>query len=144
MYLDDLVPGFRFATAEREITEAQILDFARQWDPQPFHTDPEAARESIYGGLIASGFHTVLISFLLTLEAGVWREASMGSPGIETLEWSRPVRPGDRLRAEGEVLSVTPSASRPDRGRAVIRYLVLTQDGEVARYTTTHILKRRA
>jgi acyl dehydratase len=144
MYLDDLAAGFSFETGERQITEAEILGFAREWDPQPFHIDPEAAKATIYGGLIASGFHTILIAFRLTLDAGIFNEASMGSPGIEKLEWSKPVRPGDVLRVRGEVLEVVASASRPDRGRALMRYLVFNQDGEVARYTTIHILKRRA
>ncbi|GMG82290.1 MaoC family dehydratase [Paralimibaculum aggregatum] len=144
LYLDDLASGQRFETGERALTEAEIIAFARQWDPQYFHTDPEAARASPYDGLIASGFHTLLTAFVLSLETDVWRAASMGSPGMAEIAWLRPVRPGDRLRCVFEVLSVTPSRSRPDRGRAEIAYQVLNQAGErVMRYRATHILRRR-
>ena len=144
MYFDDLTPGDRFETAARSLREDDILAFARQWDPQPFHTDPEAARASPYGGLIASGFHTLLTGFTLTLEAGIWNESSMGSPGMEEIHWLLPVRPGDSLSVRAEVLDSVPSRSRPDRGRVRIAYEVVNQDDAVAmRYTITHILARR-
>lgn len=143
MFFDDFEVGFRFETAEREVSESEIMEFAREWDPQPFHIDAEAAKATIYGGIIASGFHTILIAFRLTLDANVFNEASMGSPGIDKLEWLKPVRPGDRLRVTGEVLEAKASASRPDRGRVLMRYRVFNQDGDVARYVTWHILKRK-
>ncbi|HUF86918.1 MAG TPA: MaoC family dehydratase [Thermohalobaculum sp.] len=144
MYFDDLPVGFTFETAAQTLTEAEILDFARQWDPQYFHTDPERAKDSPYGGLIASGFHTLLIAFGLIHGAGVWNEASMGSPGIDHLRWVRPVRPGDTLSAKVEVTSSTPSASRPDRGRTGFRHAVFNQRGElVMTYDCVVILARR-
>ena len=144
MYLDDLREGFTFETGSRALPLEEIVAFARSWDPQPFHTDAEAAAASPYGGIIASGFHTMLVGFVLTLEADIWAEASMGSPGMDELRWLRPVRPGDVLRCRGEVLSVVPSRSRPDRGRAEIAYEILNQDGEaVMTYRITHILRRR-
>lgn len=144
MFLDDLPPGYRFETAARTLSEDEILDFARRWDPQPFHTDREAAQHSPYAGLIASGFHTLLTGFVLTLDADVWNEASLGSPGMDELRWLKPVRPGDTLRVRAEVLTSTPSRSRPDRGRAVIAYEVLDQGDEtVMTYQCTHILARR-
>lgn len=144
MYLDDLTPGFTFRTGTRTLSEDDIVAFARSYDPQPFHLDAEAAAASPFGGLVASGFHTLLTAFVLTLEADVWREASMGSPGMEEMRWLKPVRPGDTLSAEGAVVSVTPSRSRADRGRAVIDYTVTNQAGEaVMTYRVTHILARR-
>ncbi|WP_127561772.1 MaoC family dehydratase [Nioella ostreopsis] len=144
MFFDDLPVGYRFTTAERTLPLAEIVGFARRWDPQPFHTDPEAAKESPYGGIIASGFQTILTAFVLTLEADVWNEASMGSPGLDELRWLKPVYPGDTLHAEAEVVSSVPSASRPDRGRTEIQYRIYNQNGEeVAKYRATHILRRR-
>jgi len=144
MYFDDLPKGYTFETERRTLSEEDILGFARQWDPQPFHTDPEAARASPYGGLIASGFHTLLTAFNLTLGANVWNEASMGSPGMDNLRWIRPVRPGDTLRVRIEVTGSTPSQSRGDRGRTGFRHTVLNQNDEVVMtYHCVNILARR-
>jgi len=144
MFFDDLPKGFRYETGSKTLSEEEILGFARQWDPQYFHTDPEAARASPYGGLIASGFHTLLTAFTLNLAADVWNEASMGSPGMEELRWIRPVRPGDTLRVRIEVTSSIPSDSRPDRGRTGFHHVVLNQNDEVVMdYRCTVILARR-
>ncbi len=144
MYFDDLPKGYSFETGTRTLSEADIIGFARQWDPQPFHTDPEAAKASPYGGLIASGFHSLLTAYALTLEANVWNEASMGSPGMENLRWIRPVRPGDTLRVTVEVTSSTPSKSRGDRGRTGFRHTVVNQNDEVVMtYHCINILARR-
>ena len=144
MYFEDLPVGYSFETGEKTLSEEEILVFARQWDPQYFHLDPEAAKDSPYGGLIASGFHTLLAAFNLILAANVWNEASMGSPGMEHLRWIRPVRPGDTLRVKAEVTSSTPSDSRPDRGRTGFRHVVLNQrDEAVMTYDCIVILARR-
>lgn len=144
MYFDDLPEGFRFETEARTLTREDIVSFARDHDPQTFHLDEEAARASPFGGLIASGYQTLLISFVLTLEADIWTEASMGSPGMDELRWLAPVRPGDSLRTRGTVRSTAASRSRPDRGRVVIFYEVLNQeDNVVMSYLTTHILRRK-
>lgn len=143
MYLDDLHEGLTFETGRRALPLDAIIDFARQWDPQPFHVDPEAAADSPFGGIIASGFHTLLTAFVLTLETGLWAEASMGSPGMDELRWLVPVRPGDELRCRGRVVSVTPSRSRPDRGRAVVACEVVNQRDEIVMtYSAIHILRR--
>lgn len=143
MFFDDLPVGYRFTTASHTLPLAEIVGFARRWDPQPFHVDADAAKDSPYGGIIASGFHTILTAFLLTLEADVWNEASMGSPGLDEVRWKKPVFPGDTLHAEAEVIASTPSQSRPDRGRTEIRYRIFNQHGEeVAGYRATHILRR--
>ena len=145
MYFDDLPKGYTFETGTRTLSEDDIIGFARQWDPQTFHTDPEAAKGSPYGGLIASGFHTLLTAFNLTLGANVWNEASMGSPGMENLRWIRPVRPGDTLRVRIEVTSSIPSKSRDDRGRTGFQHTVLNQNGEVVMtYHCVIILARRS
>ncbi|MDH3668830.1 MAG: MaoC family dehydratase [Paracoccaceae bacterium] len=144
MYFDDLPVGFAFETGSRSLSEDEILSFARQYDKQPFHTDPEAAKASAYGGLIASGLQTMAIGFDLTLEVGIWNEASMGSPGMDQVRWIRPVRPGDTLRVKAVVVSSKPSRSRDDRGRTGIMYRVLNQVDEVVMtYQIIHILKRR-
>ena len=144
MFFDDLPVGYRFTTEARTLPLAEIVGFARRWDPQPFHTDPEAATASPYGGIIASGFHTILTAFVQTLEADVWNEASMGSPGMDEVRWLKPVHPGDTLQTAAEVMDSTPSQSRPDRGRTTIQYRVYNQHGdEVASYRATHILRRK-
>ena len=144
MYFDDLPKGYTFETGTRTLNEDDILDFARQWDPQYFHTDPEAAKTSPYGGLIASGFQTMLTAFNLILDANIWNEASMGSPGMENLRWIRPVRPGDTLRVKAEVTSSTPSKSRDDRGRTGFKHTVLNQNDEIVMtYHCVNILARR-
>jgi acyl dehydratase len=144
MFFDDLTPGYQFQTEPYILTEAEIMDYARIYDPQPFHIDSEAAAASIYGGIIASGLQTVAIAFAQTLRANVFNEASMGSPGMDAIRWLKPVRPGDALTVTGTVTNATPSASRPDRGRVVIDYSVKNQEGEiVVTYQITHLLKRR-
>jgi len=144
MYFDDLPVGFTFETGSRQIPLDEMVEFARKYDPQPFHISEEAAKDTIYGGLIASGFQTMVIGFLLTLDADIWNEASLGSPGIDNLRWLKPVRPGDTLQVKAEVIASEPSQSRPEIGRTKMRYDTYNQDGEkVMTYTTTHILRRK-
>ncbi len=116
MFFEDFSPGDRFTTASRALSEAEIIAFARQWDRQFFHLDPEAAKRSIFGGLIASGFHTLLVTFDLIVEAAIWTESSQGSPGFERLSWLKPVRPGDTLTVELEVSR----RRRPERATAAM------------------------
>ncbi|HVP68047.1 MAG TPA: MaoC family dehydratase [Anaeromyxobacteraceae bacterium] len=143
-YLDDLVPGERFTTRGLTLTEAAIVDFAWRYDPQPFHLDKEAAASSHYGGLIASGLQTLAVCFRLFLETGVFHAASIGSPGFDELRWLAPVRPGDTLHTETEVLDVRPSTSKPDRGIARLRYRAVNQHGDtVLSFTMLHLLLRR-
>ena len=143
-FLDDLEVGERFSTRAATLSEEDILDFARRFDPQPFHVDREAASRSIYGGLIASGFHTASLVFRLFIELGLFTESSMGSPGADELLWRAPVRPGDSLRTEVEVLEVRPSSTKPDRGIARLRYRGFNQrDEEVIRFTVNQLLKRK-
>ncbi len=143
IYLDDLQPGQTFALGRRSITREEILDFAKAWDPQPFHLDEEAAKASIYGQLIASGWHTVCIFMRLFADSLLNRTAAIGSPGIDELRWRKPVCAGDSLEAAVEILEVRPSRSRPDRGAARIRCIVRNQQGEVLTMIATVMFLRR-
>jgi acyl dehydratase len=143
-YLDDFAVGEKFTTGEAEISEAMILAFARDYDPQPFHLDPIAAQGSIYGSLIASGFQTLALGFRLVWDTGVYDGSSLGSPGFDELRWLKPVRAGDRLRVEAEVIGITPSRSKPDRGIIRVAYRYLDQRGEpVLTCAMMHMLRRR-
>lgn len=142
-YLDDLTPGQRFTSPGLTLTEAEIIDFAWRYDPQPFHLDANAAAESPYGGLIASGFQSLAICFRLFIQSGLLAESSLGSPGIDELRWLAPVRPGDTLHSEIEVLEARPSKSKPDRGIARLRYHAVNQRGEVVlSFIVNHLLRR--
>ena len=143
-FLDDLTPGQRFTSPGLTLTEAEIIDFAWRYDPQPFHLDANAAADSPYGGLIASGFQSLAICFRLFIQSGILAESSMGSPGIDELRWLAPVRPGDTLHSEIEVLEVRPSNSKPDRGIARLKYQAVNQRGEVVlSFIVMHLLRRK-
>jgi len=143
-YFDDFKVGDKFATAVKTVTEGMIVEFAKVYDPQPFHLDPVAAQRTLYGGLIASGFQTLAIGFRLIWDTGILAAASMGSPGFDELRWLKPVRPGDTLRVEMEVVESRPSQSKPDRGIMRGAYRYLNQNGEaVLTYTAMHLLRRR-
>ncbi len=130
-WFEDFVPGTVTIFGDHLMTEAEITGFAARYDPQPFHTDPDAARHSIFGGLIASGWNTAGVVMRLLVDHYLPANASLGSPGIDELRWLKPVRPGDRLRVRVTVLEAIPSRSKPDRG--VVRQLTeaLNQDGDV-------------
>jgi acyl dehydratase len=113
------------------MTEEEIIAFARQYDPQPFHTDKEAAKQSIYGGLIASGWHTASANMRMIVDQVITPASSLGSPGVDEIRWVKPVRPGDRLRGRSTVVKVIPSRSKPDRGVVQMFTEVLNQAGEV-------------
>ena len=143
-FLDDFTPGQYFHTGGITLTEAEIIDFAWRYDPQPFHLDTGAAERSPYGGLIASGFQSLALCFRLFIQSGVLTESSMGSPGIDELRWLAPVRPGDTLHCAVEVLEVRPSSSKPDRGIARFKYQALNQRDEVVlSFIVNHLLLRR-
>jgi acyl dehydratase len=126
---DDFEPGRVYELGSTTVSEEDILSFARQFDPQPFHVDPEAAKESVFGGLIASGWHTGAMWMRLYVDAMLGGPTSQGSPGIEELRWLAPVRPGDTLHGRLTVLDATPSSRRPDRGTVRIRGEMMNQDG---------------
>ena len=116
LHFEDMTLGRVFELGSTVITEAAIVDFATRFDPQPFHVDPEAAVDSIYGGLIASGWHTCAMFMRLMCDGLLSRSSSMGSPGMDEIRWPNPVRPGDTLTATAEVAEARRSASKPDRG----------------------------
>ena len=128
-YFEDFRPGQTVELGSRTVTEEEIVAFARQWDPQPFHTDAEAARDSVFGGLIASGWHTGAMWMRLYVDSLLGGSASQGSTGVEELRWLAPVRPGDTLTGRLEVLEAVPSERRPDRGTVRIRAEMVNQDG---------------
>ena len=130
IYFEDFQVGQIYELGSYTVSEEQILTFAREFDPQPFHVDRALAAESIYGGIIASGLHTASIFMRLLYDGLLCRSASMGSPGQDELRWLRPVRPGDTLTARGTVEELIPSKSKPDRGLVRKSYEVLNQHGE--------------
>ncbi len=143
-YLNNLQVGQRFVSAGITLTESEIIDFAWRYDPQRFHLDVNAAADSPYGGLIASGFQSMVLCFRLFIQSGVLAASSLGSPGIDELRWLAPVRPGDTLHTVVEVLEVRPSSSKPDRGIARMKYQGVNQrDEAVLSFIINHLLKRR-
>ena len=143
-YFEDFRPGQTVELGSRTVTEEEIVAFARQWDPQPFHVDPDAARDSDFGGLIASGWHTGAMWMRLYVDA-LLGDAGLGSPGVEELRWLAPVRPGDTLTGRLEVLEATPSQRRPDRGTLRIRAEMENQDGVIVMAMTSRgHFRRRA
>ena len=128
-YFEDFEPGEVLELGSRTVTEDEIIEFARQFDPQPFHLDPEAAADSVFGGLIASGWHTGAMWMRLYVDNMLGSASAQGSPGVEELRWLAPVRPGDTLHGRLTVLETTPSGRRPDRGTVRIRGEMVNQDG---------------
>jgi acyl dehydratase len=130
-YFEDYLPGAVHEFGRVAVSAADIVAFAERFDPQPFHVDPEAARASHFGGVIASGWHTGGLMMRMFAEHYLAPASSLGSPGVDELRWPRPVRPGDVLSLRVTVLDTRRSASRPDRG--IVRSLieVLNQQGEV-------------
>ena len=144
MYLEDLQPGQRFVSAEHALDVQQIVAFARQFDPQPFHTDEALAERTFFQGLAASGWHTAALTMKLLVESGVpLADGIIGSGG--ELNWPQPTRPGYVLRVETEVLEVIPSRSRPERGMVLLRCETRNQRGEVLqRFSPKLVVSRRA
>ncbi len=129
-YFEDFTLGERFRSRGVTFTEASIIDFALKYDPQYFHIDTEAAAESPFGGLIASGFQTLAQTFRVWLDEGILARCSIGAPGIDELRWTAPVRPGDTLHMEAEVTETRASASKPDRGVVRFAYAAVNQRDE--------------
>ena len=140
-YLEDLQPGQRFVSAKHLIDEAQIKAFATQFDPQPFHLDHEAAKASLFGGLAASGWHTAAITMRLLVGGMPLAGGIIGAGG--ELSWPKPTRPGDELQVESEVVSVTPSRSRPERGMAIMRIQTRNQHGDVLQVFVVNVVVTR-
>jgi|SRR5581483_4524668 len=143
-YFEDFQVGEIVPLGECTISETEIMEFGRAYDPQFFHVDPERAKTSMYGGLIASGWHTASIGMRLLVDGLLSKSASMGSPGLDALNWHKPVRPEDRLSARFTVLELTPSQTRQDRGRMRAKVEMLNAaDDLVLSWTGTIIFGRR-
>ena len=130
-YWEDFTPGRVFEHGSRTLSQDEIIAFARDWDPQRFHIDPEAAKETPYGGVIASGWHTGCVMMRLMCDAYLNESSCIGSPGIDEWRFAAPVRPGDTLRYRATVLEARTSASKPDRGIVKWHWELLNQRGEV-------------
>jgi acyl dehydratase len=129
-YLEDFEPGQKFGSGRLRVEPARIKSFAAEFDPQPFHLDETSARNSIFKGLAASGWHTAAMSMRLLVEGELKPAGGIIGAGFDELRWPRPVRPGDELHVESEVLEVRPSKSRPDQGVIKVRTTTLNQNGE--------------
>jgi len=131
LYWEDFPPGDVMEMGSHTFTEAEIIAFARQFDPQPFHIDPEAARASYFKGLIASGWHTCSVAMRLMVDKYVGRSASLGSPGLDNIRWLAPVRAGDTIRYRRTITAARPSESKPGVGLVHSRWEAVNQRGEL-------------
>lgn len=146
-HYEDLEIGETYETGSYTVTKEEIITFAEQFDPQPFHTDEEAAKESMFGELVASGLHTLCLSvrlFITDIIDGDDGIANMGGLGMDDLRWHEPVRPGDTLRVRVSVLEKTPSSSRSDRGYVDFRRIVTNEADEEVMSIVSHNIVRRA
>lgn len=142
IYFEELTEGQAHEFGDRTVTREEIVEFAERYDPQPFHLDEEAAEESIYGGLIASGWHTVCIYTRLLVDGFMGEIANMGGRGVEELRWHRPVRPGDTLSGRIEVLQKT-AAGHPERGDVDFAMTCRNQNDEIVLTMTLRIMVMR-
>src|SRR5437763_2628909 len=143
LFLGDLHVGQRFTSGTHAIDEAQIKAFAIQFDPQPFHLDDAAAKGTLFGGLAASGWHTAALTMRLLVNGGAPIAGGIIGAGAEELRWPRPVRPGDELAVESEVLEIRPSRSRPTQGLMKMRSTTLNQNNEPVQVFVANQLVRR-
>ena len=138
LYLDDLQVGQEVLSAEHFLDAGQIIAYARQFDPQPFHLDEDAARDSFFQGLAASGWHTMSITMKLLVQSLPFAKGVIGAGG--DIAWPRPTRPGDILRVKSTIREIRPSRSRPDRGMVQVNSLTLNQQDEVLQELTANLL----
>lgn len=141
LFLDDFHVGQRFTSENYALDERRIIAFAREYDPQPFHTDPEAAKQSVFGRLVASGWHTAAITMRLQVTSGMPIAGGLVGLGGD-VAWPNPCRPGDVLHVESEIVSIAPSRSKP-RGIVTFRSETRNQRGEVVQATTVRLLVPR-
>jgi acyl dehydratase len=142
-YFEDFAVGEELALAPHTVTRAEIVAFAAEFDPQPFHLDEAAAADTLLGGLAASGWHSCALFMRMLYDGWLRQAASMGSPGVETLKWLRPVRPGDVLSGRSVVLEARASRTRPDRGFVRFRHEVEAGSHPVMRLENAIMLARR-
>lgn len=142
-YLEDFAVGQVYGSARINVDKDRIKAFAAEFDPQPFHQDDEAARQSIFGGLAASGWHTAALTMRLFVDSDFRPAGGIIGAGFDELRWPRPVRPGDELRVESEVLEVRPSKSRPHQGLVKVRITTTNQDGDAVQVFVANIIVPR-
>jgi len=129
-YLEDLEPGHKFVSGRLSVEAERIKSFAAEFDPQPFHLNEDSARDSFFNGLAASGWHTAAMTMRLLVESDFKPAGGIIGAGFDDMRWPRPVRAGDELHVESEVLEVRPSKSRPDQGLIKVRTTTLNQNNE--------------
>ena len=139
-YLEDYAVGQTFSSGRLRVDKVRIKAFAAEFDPQPFHLDEEAARETIFRGLVASGWHTAAMTMRLLVESEFKPAGGLIGAGFDELRWPRPVRAGDELRTESEILEVRPSKSRPEQGLIKVRTTTLNQNGEAVQVSIGNLL----
>ena len=139
-YLEDYAVAQTFGSGRLRVDKERIKTFAAEFDPQPFHLDEEAARETIFRGLVASGWHTASMTMRLLVESEFKPAGGLVGAGFEELRWPRPVRAGDELRTESEILEVRPSKSRPEQGLIKVRTTTLNQNGEAVQVSIGNLL----
>jgi acyl dehydratase len=142
-YLDDFSPGQKFGSGRLRVDRDRIKSFAAEFDPQPFHLDEEAARNSLFGGLAASGWHTAALTMRLLVESELKPAGGILGAGFDEFRWPRPVRPGDELHLESEVLEVRASKSRPDQGVIKVRTTTMNQNGEPVQISIGNLIVPR-
>jgi acyl dehydratase len=142
VYLEELQVGQRYESGKRIVTAEDIKRFAAEFDPQPFHLDDAAAAKTMFGGLAASGWHTAALTMRLLVDSSAPTKGGVVGAGVE-LAWTRPVRPGDELQVFSEIVEITPSRSKPDRGIALLRSETRNQKGEVVQVMTSKLVVPR-
>ncbi len=143
LHLEDFAVGQVFRSGSLRVSEAAIKAYAAQFDPQPFHLDDEAAKATLFGGLAASGWHTMSLTMRLLVDGGAPIAGGIIGAGAEELRWPRPVRPGDTLTVESEVLEIRPSRSRPQQGMMKMRSTTFNQNGEPVQIFTANLVVPR-
>ena len=142
-YLEDFSVGQTFRSGRLLIDKERIKTFGAEFDPQPFHLDEEAARDTIFGGLAASGWQTAAVTMRLQVESDIKPAGGIVGAGFDEFRWTRPVRPGDELRVESEILEVRPSRSRPNQGLIKVRTTTLNQNDEAVQVTVGSLVVPR-
>lgn len=144
-HFEDLAPGLRFKTGTLTLDAEAIIAFARQYDPQPFHTDAKAAKDTFFGELVASGWHTMATTMRLIVDGEFQPAGGVIGGGVDEFRWPIPVRPGDTLTVVSEVVESRPSKSRPEIGMVRVRHSTLNQRGEtVQTFIANHVVQRRS
>jgi len=144
LFFEDFEVGQVIETGTRRLDQEEIIEFGKKYAPVPYHTDPEAAKESSFGGLVAAGYQTAAVTFGLFAQTGALADSGMGSPGVDSLRWKRPVKAGDTLRVLANVLELSPAEKEGGRDAVRIRYDTLNQQDEIVMtLTSLHFVRRR-